>query len=61
MKHRGNTYLKVVDDGEGIDDFKYVATHIGDSIKRKLKKRGIKDIQGEFGIGLLVSGLSVTS
>ena len=31
------TYLKIIDDGEGIDDFKYVATHIGDSIKRKLK------------------------
>ena len=52
-KHKGETYLKIVDDGEGIDDFKYVATHIGDSIKRKLKKSGIKDIQGEFGIGLL--------
>ncbi len=52
-KHKGETYLKIIDDGEGIDDFKYVATHIGDSIKRKLKKKGIKDIQGEFGIGLL--------
>ncbi len=52
-KHKGNTYLKVVDDGEGIDDFDYVATHIGDSIKRKLKKKGIAGIQGEFGIGLL--------
>lgn len=52
-KHKGETYLKIVDDGEGIDDFKYVATHIGDSIKRKLKKKGLKGIQGEFGIGLL--------
>ncbi len=52
-KHKGETYLKIVDDGEGIDDFKYVATHIGDSIKRKLKKNGLKGIQGEFGIGLL--------
>lgn len=49
----GNLFLKIVDDGSGIDDFKYVATHIGDSIKRKLKKSGIKGIQGEFGIGLL--------
>ncbi len=47
------TYLKIIDDGEGIDDFKYVATHIGDSIKRKLKKQGATGIQGEFGIGLL--------
>ncbi len=52
-KHKGDTYLKIVDDGEGIDDFDYVATHIGDSIKRKLKKKGLTGIQGEFGIGLL--------
>ena len=52
-KKKGEAYLKVVDDGEGIDDFNYVATHIGDSIKRKLKKHGAKEIQGEFGIGLL--------
>ena len=52
-KHKGEHYLKIIDDGEGIDDFKYVATHIGDSIKRKLKKRGEKGLQGEFGIGLL--------
>ncbi len=49
----GEPFLKVIDNGHGIDDFKYVATHIGDSIKRKLKKDGIKGIQGEFGIGLL--------
>lgn len=52
-KKKGETYLKIIDDGEGIDDFKYVATHIGDSIKRKLKKQGTTEIQGEFGIGLL--------
>ncbi len=52
-KLKGETYLKFIDDGEGIDDFKYVATHIGDSIKRKLKKHGATGIQGEFGIGLL--------
>lgn len=50
---QGELFLKVIDDGTGIDDFKYVATHIGDSLKRQLKKKGIKDIQGEFGIGLL--------
>jgi hypothetical protein len=52
-RHNGDHYLKIVDDGHGIKDFKYVATHIGDSIKRELKKKGEKGIQGEFGIGLL--------
>ncbi|MXY54122.1 MAG: hypothetical protein F4Y86_16565 [Gammaproteobacteria bacterium] len=53
-------FLKVIDDGEGIrrdatgaPDFHYVATHICDSIKRRLKKDGAQGIQGEFGIGLL--------
>jgi hypothetical protein len=54
-KSRGDQYLKVIDDGAGIQDFRYVATHIGDSIKRRLKERGQEagQIQGEFGIGLL--------
>ncbi|NBC30280.1 MAG: hypothetical protein GVY29_09860, partial [Spirochaetes bacterium] len=52
-KERGNQYLKVSDDGEGIDDLGYVATHIGDSIKRRLKEQGESGLQGEFGIGLL--------
>jgi hypothetical protein len=59
-KERGDPYLKIVDDGEGIPrdaegapDFKYVATHICDSLKRRLKEEGIQGIQGEFGIGLL--------
>ena len=30
-----------------------VATHICDSIKREMKKKGARGIQGEFGIGLL--------
>jgi hypothetical protein len=49
-----------VDDGEGVPlgadgrpNFKYVATHICDSIKRQMKSQGQKGIQGEFGIGLL--------
>ncbi len=57
---RGDYYLKIIDDGEGIPknkdgipDFKYVATHICDSIKRRMKKEGARGIQGEFGIGLL--------
>jgi hypothetical protein len=59
-KERGEHYLKVIDDGDGIPlnpegdpDFKYVATHICDSIKKELKAMGIQGIQGEFGIGLL--------
>lgn len=59
-KAKGNSYIKVIDDGlgipktdEGMPDFKYVATHICDSLKMRLKKEGIQNIQGEFGIGLL--------
>ncbi len=52
-KKRNESYIKIIDDGDGINDFKYVATHIGDSIKRKLKLQGVKGLQGEFGIGLL--------
>ena len=41
-------------DDEGQPDFKYVATHICDSIKRRLKAEGVANgLQGEFGIGLL--------
>jgi len=59
-RERGEHYLMVVDDGAGVPkdgdgapDFRYVATHICDSIKRQLKTGGSKGIQGEFGIGLL--------
>ena len=41
----------LADDGK--PNFKYVATHICDSIKRQMKDQGQKGIQGEFGIGLL--------
>ncbi|MCK7481178.1 MAG: hypothetical protein M0C28_31260 [Candidatus Moduliflexus flocculans] len=57
-KHKNDQYLKIVDDGSGIKDFRYVATHIGDSIKRELKRKGEKGLQGEFGIGLLSFGSS---
>ena len=57
---KGEFYLKVSDDGDGIPrdeqglpDFRCVATHICDSIKRRLKSEGVQGIQGEFGIGLL--------
>jgi len=59
-KKKGAVYLKISDDGEGIPrdeqglpDFRRVATHICDSIKRQFKSEGAKGIQGEFGIGLL--------
>ena len=60
-REQGEHYLTVKDDGDGIPrdlnglpDFKYVATHICDSIKRRLKADGSGGgLQGEFGIGLL--------
>ena len=59
-KDKGQHYLRVKDDGEGVrrnaegePDFHYVATHVCDSIKRQLKAQGAGGLQGEFGIGLL--------
>jgi hypothetical protein len=59
-RERGGHYLEVADDGRGVPrdgdgapDFRYVATHICDSLKRRLKAEGARGIQGEFGIGLL--------
>jgi hypothetical protein len=60
-KEHGAHYLAIKDDGDGVPrdesglpDFKYVATHICDSIKRRLKADGNgAGLQGEFGIGLL--------
>ena len=59
-KKKGEFYLKISDDGEGIlkdknglPNFHHVATHICDSVKKQLKADGLKGIQGEFGIGLL--------
>ena len=60
-REHGAHYLTIKDDGDGIPrdakgipDFKYVATHICDSIKRRLKDKGNgAELQGEFGIGLL--------
>ena len=60
-REKNEPYLRIRDNGSGIpkDDgglpnFKYVATHICDSIKRQLKARGAgSGLQGEFGIGLL--------
>jgi hypothetical protein len=60
-KEHNAHYLSIRDDGDGVPrddagvpDFKYVATHICDSIKRRLKADGGgTGLQGEFGIGLL--------
>jgi hypothetical protein len=59
-RSEGSHYLEVRDNGEGIPrdnegrpDFRYVATHICDSIKRRLRVEGAAGLQGEFGIGLL--------
>ncbi len=59
-KDKGQHYLRVKDDGEGVrrnaegePDFHHVATHVCDSIKRRLKAQGAQGLQGEFGIGLL--------
>lgn len=60
-RERGAHYLSIKDDGDGVPrdedglpNFRYVATHICDSVKRRLKTEGLgSGLQGEFGIGLL--------
>ncbi len=59
-RRKGRVLLRVSDDGrgvppnaEGAPDFDYVATHVCDSLKRRLEKRQREGVQGEFGIGLL--------
>ncbi len=59
-RNEGSHYLEIRDNGQGIPrdvegrpDFRYVATHICDSVKRRLKVDGAAGLQGEFGIGLL--------
>src|SRR5262245_38443717 len=59
-REHGQHFLAIRDDGEGVQrdseglpDFHYVATHICDSVKRRLMAAGTTGLQGEFGIGLL--------
>jgi hypothetical protein len=59
-REHGEHFLRIADDGSGIPrneegspDFQYVATHICDSIKRRLDPGQRTGIQGEYGIGLL--------
>ena len=59
-REHGQHFLTIRDDGEGVPrdaegkpDFRYVATHVCDSVKRRLKSNGSTGLQGEFGIGLL--------
>ncbi|MFH0909049.1 MAG: ATP-binding protein [bacterium] len=59
-REKGEHYLRIVDDGQGVPrdenglpNFRYVATHVCDSIKRRLKSGGAEGVQGEYGIGLL--------
>lgn len=59
-RERGEQYLRIADDGagvplndDGVPNFRYVATHICDSVKQRLKAQGVNGVQGEFGIGLL--------
>src|SRR5262249_19369722 len=59
-KENGRHFIAIHDNGSGVPrdsegrpDFRYVATHICDSVKRRLKANGVAGLQGEFGIGLL--------
>ena len=57
---KGQVYLEVVDDGNGIvltedgqPNFAHIATHVCDSMKRHLNGQERTGVHGEYGIGLL--------
>lgn len=59
-KRQGRIFLEFHDDGGGVGlneqgepDFEYIATHICDSMKRRLKGKEKAGVHGEFGIGML--------
>ena len=58
-KHGGDFFLEVSDNGVGVrrtdgkPDFNHLATHVCDSMKRKLNEQERIGVHGEFGIGLL--------
>src|SRR5437868_10534935 len=61
-RHGAEQYLSIRDDGGGVPrdadgrpNFRYVATHICDSVKGRLKESGATGNLGEFGTGLLRS------
>src|ERR1700739_2456611 len=54
-REHGRHFLAIRDNGEGVPrdsdgkpDFRYVATHICDSVKRRMKSGGATGLQGEF-------------
>jgi len=56
----GEAYLEFEDDGRGVaadaagrPDFERIATHLCDSMKRRLVAEDRRGVHGEFGIGLL--------
>ena len=59
-RSKGQLYLELEDDGRGVapdeagvPDFRRIATHLCDSMKRHLSGTQRRGVHGEFGIGLL--------
>jgi hypothetical protein len=59
-RRRGEVFLEFEDDGRGVapdatgrPDFARIATHLCDSMKRRLDAEHRRGVHGEFGIGLL--------